>query len=330
MPLTVGALARRTRLTVRALHHYDEIGLLKPSARSDAGYRLYGDADVARLHAIQALRHLGLPLAEIGPLLDQDAGQPPERILEQQMVALDHQIRQATELRGQLALLRDNLRKGQTPTVDDWVQSLSLMATWGRHFSADELRMIFGDYGAIEAEWEPLKREVRACMDSGAPPDGEAAQVLTRRWMALMHRWMKGDFALMERWGAMYRQEPSAHGLHGAPATDMLEYMERAVTFRLGLLQQYYAPADPRDVHLLPDAGWLAIERAGRKLIAEGRAPTCKAARTLHGRWLALADEMAGGNAVLRAKLLAMHLGHPLLLAGAPLSREVRAYLSQA
>lgn len=49
MALKIGELARRTGLTVRALHHYDAIGLLTPSARSDAGYRLYNDADVARL-----------------------------------------------------------------------------------------------------------------------------------------------------------------------------------------------------------------------------------------------------------------------------------------
>ena len=52
MRLKVGELARRTGLTVRTLHHYDEIGLLAPSQRSDSGYRLYSQADVQRLHAI--------------------------------------------------------------------------------------------------------------------------------------------------------------------------------------------------------------------------------------------------------------------------------------
>jgi DNA-binding transcriptional MerR regulator len=47
--MRVGEVARATGLTVRALHHYDEIGLLVPSGRSDAGYRLYGEADVERL-----------------------------------------------------------------------------------------------------------------------------------------------------------------------------------------------------------------------------------------------------------------------------------------
>lgn len=68
--LKVGELAARAGLTVRTLHHYDSIGLLSPSARSDAGYRLYDRDDVARLQQIQALRAFGMALADIGAYLD--------------------------------------------------------------------------------------------------------------------------------------------------------------------------------------------------------------------------------------------------------------------
>lgn len=71
MQLKVGELAKRSGLTVRALHHYHAIGLLSPSARAENGYRLYGRDDIARLHQIQALRRFGLSLAEIGAFLDQ-------------------------------------------------------------------------------------------------------------------------------------------------------------------------------------------------------------------------------------------------------------------
>jgi DNA-binding transcriptional MerR regulator len=69
VPLSVGDLARLTGVTVRALRHYDEIGLCKPSARSRAGYRQYTDADVLRLQQILVLRELGLPLTEIAEAL---------------------------------------------------------------------------------------------------------------------------------------------------------------------------------------------------------------------------------------------------------------------
>jgi DNA-binding transcriptional MerR regulator len=67
--LTVGQLASRFGVTVRTLHHYDEIGLLAPSARSSAGYRLYSEADITRLQHTVVYRRLGFPLEEISLLL---------------------------------------------------------------------------------------------------------------------------------------------------------------------------------------------------------------------------------------------------------------------
>jgi DNA-binding transcriptional MerR regulator len=63
--LTVGDLSRASGVTVRTLHHYDEIGLCRPSHRTAAGYRLYEQADVLRRHQVLVLRELGLPLDEI-------------------------------------------------------------------------------------------------------------------------------------------------------------------------------------------------------------------------------------------------------------------------
>src|SRR5579871_2407109 len=70
---TVGELAKLTGVTVRALHHYDEIGLVRPTSRSAAGYRLYDRADVLRLQHVVLLRELGLPLPDIAAVLDDPA-----------------------------------------------------------------------------------------------------------------------------------------------------------------------------------------------------------------------------------------------------------------
>jgi len=70
MALTVGELSRLAGITVRALHHYDEIGLVRPSQRTAAGYRLYDDRDVLRLQQVLVFRELGIPLDEIGAAID--------------------------------------------------------------------------------------------------------------------------------------------------------------------------------------------------------------------------------------------------------------------
>ena len=75
---TVSQVARLAHVTVRTLHHYDEIGLLVPSERSAAGYRLYSDEDVARLHQILLFRELGFGLDAIAQVLD---APDPERAI---------------------------------------------------------------------------------------------------------------------------------------------------------------------------------------------------------------------------------------------------------
>src|SRR5215475_8083746 len=78
--LKVGELAKRTGLTVRTLHHYDEIGLLKPSLHTESGHRLYTAADVARLQQVVSLRQLGLSLEEVYGCLARPGFSPLEVI----------------------------------------------------------------------------------------------------------------------------------------------------------------------------------------------------------------------------------------------------------
>ena len=93
MRLKVGELAKRSGLTVRTLQHYDTLGLLTPSARSDAGYRLYDRSDIARLHQIQALRRFGMSLTDIGQwLANRDV--PLDTLIARQVDMLTQQIEQ--------------------------------------------------------------------------------------------------------------------------------------------------------------------------------------------------------------------------------------------
>src|SRR3712207_453340 len=66
----VGEVASLTGVSIRTLHHYDRIGLLRPTAHSEAGYRLYAEGDLLRLQQVLTLRYLGLPLKQIGKLLE--------------------------------------------------------------------------------------------------------------------------------------------------------------------------------------------------------------------------------------------------------------------
>src|SRR5260370_1968019 len=78
--LKVGELAKRTGLTIRTLHHYDDIGLLKPSLHTESGHRLYTAGDVARLQQVLSLRQIAFSLEEVRACLDRPGFSPLEVI----------------------------------------------------------------------------------------------------------------------------------------------------------------------------------------------------------------------------------------------------------
>jgi DNA-binding transcriptional MerR regulator len=90
--LTISALARSIGLSRSTLLYYHRLGLLRPSARSAANYRLYSGQDAKRLEQICLYRHMGLPLKEIGKLLKDSAKGSSVEILERRLRTLDHEI----------------------------------------------------------------------------------------------------------------------------------------------------------------------------------------------------------------------------------------------
>src|SRR5947209_787139 len=114
----VGELAAATGLTVRTLHYYEEIGLLVASGRSEAGHRLYSDADVERLYRISLLRRLGLPLTEIGRALD-DPAWSLGAAMAAHLAELDRRLEAAAQLRARLAQLVGTVQGADGPITDD-------------------------------------------------------------------------------------------------------------------------------------------------------------------------------------------------------------------
>ncbi|MGC9665204.1 MerR family transcriptional regulator [Planosporangium sp. 12N6] len=101
---TVGELAHATGMTVRTLHHYDELGLVSPGERTAAGHLRYTAADVRRLYGVRALRQLGLSLSEIAGALDRTGDDPAglRHVLTAQVHRLRTQAERITRLQARL------------------------------------------------------------------------------------------------------------------------------------------------------------------------------------------------------------------------------------
>ncbi|HET9641939.1 MAG TPA: MerR family transcriptional regulator [Burkholderiaceae bacterium] len=328
MLLKVGELARRTGLTVRALHHYDSIGLLRPSGRSDSGYRLYNRDDVARLHGIQTLRRMGLSLADVAQLLEGTSVTLPA-ILARLIDLLEREMAQARALHERLSAMQMILAGGGQPEIDDWLASLSMMSTFEQYFSASELKLVFERWKCCEAEWPPLVEAVRQAMARGVSTDSLELQPLARRWMDVSARWMNGDIELLKRWGRMLREQPSLPLPSGMDRA-LLEYIDEAIQLRLTTLMKHISAEDLQRLDKTLEPQWRALGERARRLMADDVPAHSESALALAREWLALLDRLARHDVGLRDRLLAAYENEPLLQAGAAVGPEEGRYLRQA
>ena len=199
-PMKVGALARRTGLSVRTLHHYDDVGLLVPSARTASGHRLYAHADVARLHQIQALRITGIPLDEIRRLL---AGEPlsPQQVIQMHLDRLYEQIAAHTRLVDQLQRLARHPDTMMELTTEALCQLIDDMTKLDSYFTLEQIATIkvFAAETSqprmqqIGNEWAAIIPAVRHHMQHGTAPTDTAVQALGVRWRALVNEFTGSD-----------------------------------------------------------------------------------------------------------------------------------------
>lgn len=309
--LKVGELAARTGLTVRTLHHYDAIELLKPSARSDAGYRLYNQDDVARLHAIQALRHMGLSLADVGDMLAR-GGEGLGDTIARQIRALGHEITQATELQARLQLLQERLATGSEPDMADWLSTLSLMTTYSKYFSAAEIKRILDNRKAQGAIWAKLIAEVKLAMAQQLTRDSKTVQSLALRWMNLTLAMMDDDFKLIDRWGQMYNTEPKGQFKH-SPGPEVLGFINAAIALRLEAMLRHMTQAELHTLRTGPQTEIDQLTHDAHALHAAQADLAGPAARALVARWEQFMLLVCGQQPALLRKLILAYTAEPLL-----------------
>lgn len=206
---------------MRALHHYEQVGLLSPHSRTESRHRLYDANDVRRLYQVCALRDIGVPLQEIRHVLDNK----PSLVA----VLRAHALRieaEASRIKRLQALLRHALTHAGNVDPDDLLAMTAAMIAVSRR--ADTLQKSRTSREDAEVHWRKLADEFRACMKRRARPSSPRVLDLARQARACIEAFAGRDRATLDALAHLRRSAPPKNLAGWTPT--LMKYLDRALT----------------------------------------------------------------------------------------------------
>ena len=244
MSHTVGTVARMAGITVRTLHHYDEIGLLSPGDRSDAGYRRYDDADLERLQRILFYRELGFGLDDIRTVMT-DGGADASAHLRRQHAMLRDRIRRLERMAAAVEKAMEARTMGIPLTPEE---RLEVFGDFDPDQYADEVEERWGDTDAYresqrrtssytKADWQRMKDETQAngerivaAMKAGLPADSAEAMDAAEEHRQHISRWFYDcSSEIHVGLAEMYIADPRFTATYEKIAPGMAQYLHDAI-----------------------------------------------------------------------------------------------------
>lgn len=243
MSYTVGTVARLAGVTVRTLHHYDQIGLLKPSGRSEAGYRRYADEDVERLQHILFYRELGFGLDEINEVMT-DGGDAIGHLRRQRSMLRDRigrlermvaAVEKAMEARTMDIRLTPEERLEVFGDFDPDEHRAEVEERWGetdayRQSARRMKRYTSADWERIKAEGQAVNERLVAALEAGRPADGDEAMDAAEEHRQQISRWFYDCPVQMHvGLGEMYLADPRFTAHYEGIAPGLAQYLHDAI-----------------------------------------------------------------------------------------------------
>lgn len=236
MPQTwkVGELAKQTGLSVRTLHFYEKIGLLRPLQRTPAGHRLYVDSDIARLQRILSLRQLGFSLDEVHACLEK-----PEfalgPLIKLHRARLGEQIALQQQLYQRLASLEALVEAKAPIPVTQILRTMEKMTMIDQYLSPQQLADVeerrasyAKEHGIdLDGKQSELFTAFRKHMEAGDDPRSPAVQALAKQHQAYGAVASGGDPAVAEALGKLIGENADMQALLGLDDA-LIAYLARA------------------------------------------------------------------------------------------------------
>lgn len=244
MSYTVGEVAKLAHVSVRTLHHYDEIGLLSPSERSDAGYRLYTLVDLERLQQVLFYKELGFALDEIREVMDDPAFDRREALMTQRELV----AQQAQRLEALLGLIDTtliSLEGGIRMTKEEMFEVFGdfdpteyedeVRERWGETDAYKEsarrtARYTKDDWARFKAESDEINSAIIALMDEGVPADDPRAMDAVDRHRKQIDEWFYPcSLEMHAALGEMYIADPRFTATYEKMHVGMARYVRDAI-----------------------------------------------------------------------------------------------------
>ena len=244
MSHTVGQVAGYAGITVRTLHHYDEIGLLVPSERTHAGHRRYGDDDLDRLQQILFYRELGFPLDEVATLLD-DPDADPRAHLRRQHELLTARIEKLQKMAAAVEHAMEARRMGINLTPEERFEVFGdkdpeqyaeeAEQRWGGTEAYAESQRRTAGY--TKEDWKRMRAEVAdwgarydALMAAGEEPTGEAAMNMAEEHRQHIGTWFYDcPYEMHQGLGEMYVSDERFKAFYDTMRPGLAEHLRDAI-----------------------------------------------------------------------------------------------------
>ncbi len=244
MDYTVGDVARLAGITVRTLHHYDEVGLLRPSGRTAAGYRRYGQRDLERLQRILGYRELGFGLDKIAAVLDDPTVDPLEHLRQQHALLTDRVGR----LQQQLAAIEKTMEAQQMGIrldpeemfevfgdVDPTEHAAEVERRWGdtdayRESHRRTSSYTKSDWKQIQSAGEGVEQALQRAMSAGLPATSQEAMDAAEAHRQHISRWFYAlDYPMHRGLADMYVADPRFTAHYEERAPGLAAYVHDAI-----------------------------------------------------------------------------------------------------
>jgi DNA-binding transcriptional MerR regulator len=320
----VHEFAELAGVTVKALHHYDRLGLLTPR-RTEAGYRVYTELDLERLEQIVALKFLGLPLRQIKTVLDRTSLALPDALRAQRQAIEEKQELLKRAVRA-IRAAEESIKPGQPADpailkkiieVINMQEGIELMKKYYSEEAWERHRRYYENGPA--PEWLELYRDANTLL--GEDPESPEAQALADRWLKLSVRAYSGDpevqtdspTAWMDRenWPPAMKQritelnlEEVSTFLRRVAVSARKRYFSETAWTRFVELRGRATAEDPATVSRVSRFWQARVDLFRDVEAAENEDPTGERGHALAQRWIAQLEDESSGDAEIKVGLM--------------------------